>query len=161
MPKALEGSENMLKIGILLIVLVAVVIYFVIRPTTNSPVQGLTIDIENYINGLVGVPNEDGVLIITISGTSKFVQFNGGGYGVQMDFPLVTQEQKSMRASIEAVGKEMDLVAIINLGTDGSEFIDFDLDGSPSEISNIVESFMAKLYGTNESTQLEFVKYGY
>jgi hypothetical protein len=151
----------MLKIGILFIALAAVAIYFVIRSTTNSPVRGSTIDIENYIDGLVGAPDEDGVLIITISGTSKFVQFNGGGYGVQMDFPLVTPEQKSMRASIETGGKEMGLVAIINLGTDGSEFIDFDLNGNPSEISKIVESFMAKLYGTNQSTQLEFVKHGY
>lgn len=151
----------MLKIGILVIALAAIVIYFLIRPTANSSIQGSVIDIENYISGLMGAPDEDGVLVITISGTSNFVQFNGGDYGVQMDFPLVTQEQKSMQGSIEGVGKEMELVPIISSGSDGSEFIDFYLDGSPSEISNIVESFMAKLYGINQSTQLEFVKYGY
>ena len=151
----------MLKIGVLLVVLTVIVVYFLKRPTENSPVQGSTIDIENYIKGLMGTIEEDGVLIVTISGTSKFVQFNGGASGVQMDFPLVTSDQKSLQVSIESVGKEMELEAIINLGSDGSQFIDFNLEGSPSEISNIVENFMAKLYGTNQSTQLEFIKYGY
>jgi len=151
----------MLKIVVLLVVLAVIVIYFLKRLKANDPVRGSIIDIENYIKGLMGAAEEDGVLIITISGTSKFVQFTGGVSGVQMDFPLVTSKQKSLQVSIENVGKEMALEAIINLGSDEAEFIDFNLEGSPSEITNIVENFMASLYGTNQTTQLEFNKHGY
>jgi hypothetical protein len=151
----------MLEIEVLLVVLAVIVTYFLKRPKSNDPVRGSIIDIENYIKGLMETAEGDGVLIVTITGTSNFVQFTGGVSGVQMDFPLVTSEQKSLQVSIESVGKEMALAAIINSGSDGSEFIDFNLEGSPSEITNIVENFMASLYGTNQTTQLEFKTYGY
>lgn len=125
------------------------------------PVHGSLSDVKRYISGLMDAKGENGVLIITLLGTTKFVQFSGGHEGVQMDFPLVTDEQKTRKNSILAAGKDLGLVHIINKGTDGSKFIDFDLTDTSSGISKTIRGMLIALYEANETTPFEFQAYGY
>lgn len=148
----------MLKLGILFVGIVAFgLCLFALR----SYFFANELSLSSYVQGLMNAPNQDGVLIISISGTSNFVQFTGGFKGVQMDFPLVTSEQKEFRSSVERVAGSMNLSSVINIGTDGSEFLDFDLHGSPAEVSNLVETFLEKLHGEAVMEKLHFEKHGY
>lgn len=154
----------MSKVGIIILALVAVSItayLFVPRNPVTKIVAGEFNDIETYIDALMAVPNEDGVLIISVPGTSDFVQFTGGRNGVQMDFPLATLAQKKNREFIEGGMASLGFSPIINVGTDGTEFIDYNLSGTAEEISVIVKVTIDKLYDTGESAPLGFQKYGY
>jgi hypothetical protein len=148
----------MLKLGIML---VGILVLGLGLLALRSYVSTNEYSLSSYIQGLMNAPNQDGILIINISGTSKFVQFTGGFKYVQMDFPMVTSEQKAFRTSIESVADSMGLSSAINIGTDGSEFLDYDLHGSPSEISNVVETFITKLHGDDAMEKLRFEKHGY
>lgn len=157
-------KRAMIKIGITIIVLV--VLGFVVYSSMNrteetDPVKGSLNDVERFISGLMSAEGENGVLIITLSGTTKFVQFNGSRKGVQMDFPLVTDEQKTRRDSILAAAKSLGLVHVLNKGSDGAEFIDFNLTDTAPAISKTIRDMLSQLYEANEATEFEFQAYGY
>ncbi len=100
--------------------------------------------------------NEYSFLIIKIQGTYDFIQFTGDTKGVQLNFPLITEEQKQHEAAFNNVSKKLNLKVIENKGSDGSRFLDIDINGNANEISNTIKSFIKNLFNVDQSTSLEF-----
>ena len=118
--------------------------------------QGSLKNLEENLSKLMGSNNGHAFLIVEVSGTEDFIQFSGDDKGAQLDFPLVTDHQKEMEAQIRQSAKNQNLAIIENKGSDGSRFLDIDIDGSPSEIAEISKGLLVSIYGVNESTALMF-----
>ena len=119
-------------------------------------IQGRLKNLEENLSKLMGSNNGHAFLIVEVSGTEDFIQFSGDVKGAQLDFPLVTDHQKEMEAQIRQSAKNQNLAIIENKGSDGSRFLDIDIDGSPSEIAEISKGLLVSIYGVNESTALMF-----
>ena len=148
-----------MKISI--IIFAAVLIVFLIFKFLSKSNDSITtiggIDtIESLIANLMKSTNEYAFLIINIHGTEDFIQFTGDAKGVQLDLPLITDTQKALASTFRSVGSELNLKVIENKGSDGSNFLDIDLNGNASEITKIVKKFIGKLFSVNENTKLVF-----
>jgi hypothetical protein len=145
----------------LIIICAGIIITFIIfgcsKKVDESPkIQGKLKDIENHLNRLMASSSNYGFLIIEISGTSDFIQLSGDKKGVQLDFPLATDHQKSLEANIRQSAKVLNLEIIENKGSDGTRFLDIDLKSSPSEISKVTENLLKKVFKVSEATLFDF-----
>ena len=100
--------------------------------------------------------NEYAYLIIKIQDSEDFIQFTGDAKGVQLDLPLITERQKELETAFWHVSKDLNLKVVENKGSDGSRFLDIDLNGNAFEITNIVKIFIEKLFNVNSGTKLVF-----
>ena len=146
----------------ILIVVFAIIIlgaFLLVRSRQNQEIpkiQGSLNELEEHISKLMGSNNDNAFLIVEVSGTEDFIQFSGDDKGVQLDFPLVTERQKEMEAQVRQNAKNQKLAIIENKGSDGSRFLDIDIDGSPSKIAEISKDLLMNIYGVNESSTLMF-----
>lgn len=146
---------------IILFIAVAILVSFLAfkllsKSDYSSTEIGNTDNIEGLIKKLMKSTNETAFLRIQIQDTEDFIQFTGDATGVQLNLPLITDRQKSLGPAFSEVGAELDLQVIENEGTDGSKFLDIDINGNETEISNTVQKFIGKLFNANPSTKLVF-----
>lgn len=148
-----------MKILIVIFAIIILGVVLLVRSKQNQEIpkiQGSLKNIEENLSKLMSSNNDHAFLIIEVSGTEDFIQFSGDDRGVQLDLPLVTDRQKEMEAQIRQSAKNQNLVIIENKGSDGSRFLDIDIDGSPSEITEISKGLLKNIYGVNESSTLMF-----
>ena len=117
--------------------------------------------IERNVAALLQSTADDAFLIIGISGTPDFIQMSGYRGTALLDFPLITSRQKGLRESIENACKDLGLKKSVVSGSDGSEFLDYDLPSSAPQIADIVKTILIKVYGAQKSTILEFEANGF
>jgi hypothetical protein len=144
-------------ISILVLLLIAI-IYFrnFHKPNTGTVTIGKSDLIESMLDGLMKSTNEYGFLIISKQGSDDFIQFTGDKTGVQLAFPLVTERQKSQESDFRGSSAKLNLEVVENKGRDGSWFLDINIKGNSSEISDTVKKFLAFLFDVDSNTQLEF-----
>lgn len=148
-----------MKINLIILALILIAflnLNFSKKPNNTVISIGNVDSIENIIENLMKSTSENAFLIIKIHGTDDFIQFTGDAKGVQLDFPLITDRQKNLESAFRSAGKDLNLKIIENKGSDGSSFLDIDINGNASEITNIVKKFIGKLFNANPSTKLEF-----
>lgn len=148
-----------MKIFIVIFAIIILGAFLLVRSKQNQEIpkiQGSLKELEENLSKLMGSNNDHAFLIIEVSGTEDFIQFSGNDKGVQLDFPLVTDRQKELEAQIRQSAKNKNLLIIENKGSDGSRFLDIDIDGSPSEITEISKGLLKNIYGVNESSILMF-----
>ncbi len=154
------GGSVFVKMKILIFIFVClIVVLYLFLPSKKVKVipkiQGNLKDIENYINRLMVSDNDNSFLIIGISGTEDFIQFSGDNKGVQLDFPLVTDRQKELESHFRQSAKKEGLKIIDNTGSDGSFFLDIDINGSSAEITKVISALLKRVFGVTESSTLE------
>lgn len=148
-----------MKITLILIVLILIAFFsfnFLSKSNDSVTSIGNVENIENIIENLMKSTNEYAYLIIKIQDSEDFIQFTGDAKGVQLDLPLITVRQKELETAFWHVGKDLNLKVVENKGSDGSRFLDIDLNGNAFEITNIVKIFIEKLFNVNSSTKLVF-----
>ena len=148
-----------MKIFIVIIAIIILGVFLLMRSKQNQEIpkiQGSLKDIEENLSKLMVSNNDHAFLIVEVFGTEDFIQFSRDHKGVQLDFPLVTDRQKKMEEKIRQSAKNQNIAIIENKGSDGSRFLDIDIDGSPSEIAEISKGLLKNIYGVNESTTLMF-----
>ncbi len=151
-----EKNMKMFLIIILLIFFIFIAFLFFYRPDNTTVLIGTIKDLKSTLENLMLSTKEDAFVIATINGTSDFVQFSGNTKNVQLDFPLITDRQKSMEARFRTTAREMNLKVIENRGTGGEVFLDIDLKGTAAEISVVAQSFMKRFLGINQDTRMEY-----
>jgi len=122
---------------------------------------GTISDIQKNIEGLLSSNDEKAFLIITVTNTNQFVQFSAYDKIVQMDFPMIKDEQKDRRQKITEFCKSLGLELTVNIGTDGSEFLDYDLSGTPNEITSTIAQIISKVFNVSPTTELSFQTNGF
>ncbi len=148
-----------MKITLILIALILIAFFsfnFLSKSNDSVTSIGNVQNIENIIENLMKSTNEYAYLIIKIQDSEDFIQFTGDAKGVQLDLPLITERQKELETAFWHVGKDLNLKVVENKGSDGSRFLDIDLNGNAFEITNIVKIFIEKLFNVNSSTKLVF-----
>ena len=148
-----------MKITLILIALILIAFFsfnFLSKSNDSATSIGNVENIENIIENLMKSTNEYAYLIIKIQDSEDFIQFTGDAKGVQLDLPLITERQKELETAFWHVGKDLNLKVVENKGSDGSRFLDIDLNGNAFEITNIVKIFIEKLFNVNSSTKLVF-----
>jgi hypothetical protein len=139
------------------IILIALVTFlFLYRPDNTEVVAGTTKDLENYIGIMMLSAEKYAFVIATVKGTRDFVQFSGNTKNIQLDFPLITDRQKSMEAAFRTTAKDMDLKIIENRGTGGETFLDINLKGTAAEISVVARTFMERFFGITQDTKIKY-----
>ena len=113
-------------------------------------------DIESAVSGLLASQEEDAFLVVTIPGTPDFVQMSGFRGSAELDFPQIMDRQRRMRPKIEAVCEELGLTQRVTLGSDGSEFLNYDLPRDAGTIAEIVRKILSDVFEVSELSPLEF-----
>ena len=138
------------------LIIIGVVLYINFRSTETNSVSGTLDDINDHLKKLM-YSNEDGAyLSISISKTGDFIQFTGDRTGVQLDLPQITERQKELNNKFHTIAKEMGLVVIKNDGADGSQFLDINIHGDLTKVTDITSKFIKQLYEIEEETDLTF-----
>lgn len=108
------------------------------------------------LEGLMASSGQDSFLVVTVKGTEDFIQFTGDQTGVQLDFPLVRARQKIMEPSFRETAKKLGVTVVESEGSDGSRFLDVNIEGSPSEVRQVSSAFLAKFFHVTDDSDLEF-----
>ena len=125
-------------------------------PRTQQEEYGNLESISRYIERLMLDGREGGFLIISIQGTDDFIQFTGDAQGVQIDFPIVTKRQASLEQAFMDACRVIGVSVKRSSGTDGSQFLDANINGSVHEVSGKVWTVLSTLYSVSEDTTLAF-----
>ena len=149
-----------MKIVLIIIVLVVIILIaflFLYRPDDTKVLVGTIKDLESGIEKMMLSSKKDSFVIATVHGTHDFIQFSGNTKNVQIDFPQITDRQKSMGVRFRTIAKEMNLKVIENRGTGDELFLDIDLKGTATEISGVAGTFMERFLGISQDTKVEYM----
>ncbi len=141
---------------VIAIIVVGVILYLNLRSTETNSVSGKIGDINDHFKKLMLLEEGEGFLAVTVSDTGDFVQFTGDKTGVQLDLPQITDRQKDLNTKFNSIAKEMGLIVIKNEGSDGSEFLDINIHGDVTKVTDIASDFIRKLYNVEETTEIIF-----
>ncbi len=147
-----SGGERMLALGLFALVLLI--------PGPAQAQYSLD-DIPAAVEGLVRSTADDAYLVIEILGTEDFVQLGAHGEPVILDFPQITPRQRKFRQRIESVCEDLGLELTIVTGSNGAEFLDYELGQDPAEISAVVKAVLRRVYEVENSTRLYFEANGF
>ncbi|TGK89977.1 hypothetical protein EHQ23_02350 [Leptospira bourretii] len=147
-----------MKIAILITIISAILFYFFRNKRNNEKlVIGNLSNFDEFISKLIDSKSNDSFLIISIKDTDKFIQFK---YyveeGLEIDFPLVTNEQKQKRNLLINYCKRNKLYFKINKSSDGQhEFLDIYLKAEKKELMDTVKKIYIDIYNVNPSTEFK------
>ena len=148
-----------MKYVIIIIVLAVVLILWMMKspsPIPSAKSKGVLADLSLYLSALLESDDPYAFLIVTHESSGDFLQFTAGDNTVQMDFPLITEQQKNKAEKIKATCSNLGLVLEENKGSEGSEFYDWNLTGSPDEMSKIISSVFTQAFEVKEDDSMEF-----
>ena len=117
--------------------------------------------IEPSVAALLESTADDAYLIIGISGTADFVQMSGYQGLAELDFPQITPRQKELRPIVEKVCSDLGLEVTINLGSNGREFLDYELPDDTTKIAEMIKQILILVFGAKADTVLEFEANGF
>lgn len=140
-----------------IILLFVLYLLFLTQSTNLSSAKGYDKDFYYYFLKLKEANNNDSFLIITIDGTDDFIQFKNIDGEYEVDFPLVTERQKSKEPAIKKACDKLGLKLQENYSTDKKDkFLDIYLKISPNKLSDIVKNLFIEVFGTTSSTAYVF-----
>lgn len=108
--------------------------------------------LDSLIRGLMNSTKDGSFLIVGVQGSEDFLQLTGNSTGVQLDFPLLTDRQQSLESKIRNAAANQNLMIKEQRGSDGSRFLDIDINGEPNYIAAVCRRFMEQVYGASETT---------
>jgi hypothetical protein len=95
-------------------------------------------------------------LIIEIAHSEDFLQLSGDASGVQIDFPLVTARQRGYEKKIREVASREGLEVVETYGSDGSRFLDMDVNGESSEVTAVCSKLLREVFSVSGDGELLF-----
>jgi hypothetical protein len=148
-----------MKIGMIIFAFVLIALFLFIllflKQSDDTTVSvGSIDDIESNIEKLMRSGEEDAFLIATVHGTGDYVQFTADAKSVQLDFPLITDRQKSLEMAFRSVSKGLGLEVMENSGSGGEKFLDVTIEGTAAEIAVVAASLMKKLFRIDQNEKI-------
>jgi hypothetical protein len=118
--------------------------------------SGRIFDLAPYVDRLMRSSNPYEFLIIKIVHSEDFMQLSGNPSGVQVDFPLITPRQLSFEEKIKRVAGREGLEVVETHGSDGSRFMDINLNGESRVIAAICSKVLREVYSVSGDAELLF-----
>jgi hypothetical protein len=78
----------------------------------------------------------------------------------ELGLPLVTDRQRSLKAEFRRIASELGVVVGESNASDGTQFLDIELEPNASVAAAIVQHFLARFYGVQPGTPLQFLVHG-
>lgn len=141
-------------------ILASVVLVFLvwaIMPRSKIVKKGGFSNLEHQFNCLINGQPKVRNLIVEVNGTSDFIQFSHFRDHVQVDFPLVTERQKSLRDKYQGEVQKMGYSAEISKGSDGASFLDFDVPADPGNVAEICATLLKRTFELTGNEKLKMV----
>ncbi len=146
-----------MKYVTIIVVVVVVLIFWMMKPQSTSPgSQAVLSDVPRYLEALLKSDDPHAFLIITHESSGDFLQFTAGENIVQMDFPLITEQQKSKAEKLKSTCSSLGLVLEEYTGSDGSKFYDWNLSGNPEEMFKIIAPVFIQAFGVKSEDVISF-----
>ena len=121
-----------------------------------STTRGTIADVQTHLQRLIEAPDPHAFLVITVAGTSHFFQFSTDSSAIELDFPLITADQKSREAGFRTVCQTLGFHLRESTGSDGSQFLDCALPRDVPRASVAVQRALRSVFGVADSTALDF-----
>lgn len=102
---------------------------------------------EDLVRRLMHSTSDDSFLVVGVENSEDFLQMTASPFGIQLDFPLITDRQKSLESRIRESAGRQGLTIQETQGTDGNSFLDIDINGEPGHVAAVCRRFMAEIYG--------------
>jgi hypothetical protein len=141
---------------IVLIVFALITFVFLKRSGDTIALLGTTKDLEDSIVKLMQSTKKRAFVIAKVHGTNDFVRFNSDTKSVELDFPLVSDMQKSMEEAFRSIAKKMNLKVVKNIRSGGQTFLDINIKGTTAEISVVGQTFIEKFFKVDQDTKIEY-----
>lgn len=122
--------------------------------------SGRIFDLVPYVDRLMRSSDPHAYLIISIVHSEDFMQLTGDASGVQIDFPQVTPRQQSFEQKIRGVARREGLELVENLGSDGSRFLDLNVNGESRVVAAICSKVLREVYSVSGDAELLFEHVG-
>ena len=133
----------------------ALVLAWAIWPRHTLKAKCNASKIKAFVSLLMRSPDKK-FLIVGIAGTEDFIQLTAAPDRAQIDFPLITERQRSLEPKILQVAGELHLDFHETRGSNGGRFLDCDFIGSSREIADTCRKLLIHVYGISETTALTF-----
>jgi len=132
-------------------------------------------NLPEYLSSLItassadGEPNDDIFLIGIVTETDDFLQFTSDENTVCMDFPLLTERQKSYEEKLKGVCTQLGVLPAdyihpntSEIGTAyGEDRLAYHFSGSPEKISATIAVIYINLFEIDSETEMNFVTNGF
>ena len=118
--------------------------------------SGVLSDTPKYLEALINSDDPHSFLVVTHTPSDEFIQFSAGANNVQMDYPLITEQQKANAKQLKKICEELGLVLEENTGTDGSNFYNWNLTGSAEDIFEIIAPVFIQAFGAKSEDVMFF-----
>lgn len=147
---------------IIAVVILILIIWVKMRPTPFPDFadgfsdSGVLSDTPKYLEALMQSDDPDSFLVITHTPSDEFLQFTAEDDVVQMDYPLITEQQQSKAEILKKICANLGLVLEENSGTDGSKFYDWNLTGNTEEMFQIIAPVFIQAFGAKADDVLFF-----
>ena len=130
----------------------------------NEPEEQIEIGslnhLESLVTRLVNSKVEHSYLGIKPEGATAFFQLTASGESTQIDFPLITAEQKALSSAVKEVASRNALVVYETIGTGGSKFLDIDVNGNPSRVTEAVKILVNGVFSSGDLGNYEYRHWG-
>jgi hypothetical protein len=146
--------------GIVVVVLIVLLVVLVVVSSRNSS-QGLSMatgtlrDLEFYTSHLQEANNSRAFLIVTLDGSPDFLQMKYVDGEFELDFPLVTDRQKSLEEKIRRLYEEHDYKIVENPSTSGHTFLDVYFNSRAILVETASEVFR-EVFGATAESSIKF-----
>jgi hypothetical protein len=131
------------------------VLAWAIWPRRTLKTKGNASKIEVFVSLLMRSPDQK-FLIVGIAGTEDFIQLIVAPDRAQIDFPLITERQRSLEPRILQVAGQLHFDFYETRGSNGGRFLDCDFVGSSREIADTCRKLLIHVYGISDTTPLTF-----
>lgn len=118
--------------------------------------SGRVFDFAPYVDRLMRSSDPYAFLIIKIVHSEDFMQLSGDASGVQVDFPQITPRQQSFEEKIKRVAGREGLEVVETHGSDGSRFLDLNVNGESRVVAAICSKVLREVYSVSGDTELLF-----
>ncbi len=140
---------------IITITVIAVLAYLVL-PRKKFVTSGKFIDLAKQFNLLLNSKPSFTSLTITIKGKEDFIQFSKNGRKIEMDFPLVTENQINNGIKYREICSDLGIEVRETAGSDGSLFLDADLSSNDEVLAETTKKILNSVFGATDETKLKY-----
>jgi hypothetical protein len=123
-------------------------------PETES--RGTLADVKLHLERLLKASDPHAFLLIELQGTPHFLQFAASAQGIEMDYPLATEEQRRHEIAVRSFCSGSGLQLRQTEGSDGTRFLDCDLPRDAAAAAATVRKALVDLFGASPTTILVF-----
>ncbi|MCR9137731.1 MAG: zinc ribbon domain-containing protein [Alphaproteobacteria bacterium] len=117
-------------------------------------------DLVHQIQMLMDVSTPWDKIIIDLPDSGDFLQFAFAENVMQLDFPLVTPEQKARTAEAFNVLTALDLLPFVVEAAGGEKVLVCDLEGTPQKNAEMTLRIATDLYGSSNLSTANFTLMG-